>query len=580
VVHTGSTTTVDTPGVTVSIPAGDEPAGTTATLHVTSAPPAGLPTHQRYLGPTATLSLHGALAHPATLTFHAPSALSAAKMPPVVEWDDGHGGLRWLPTTWTAGRSKVTATTDHFSSGFLSGIDITGWAGEWASDFSNYVTGRSGVAQPSCGDEKNARADGTRVASDGGDRTKWCFGSVNGQHLLKVANNTRTYQQISYPSSWQVVDGFSASISADAVARNLGAMVTTARGTASRIVHGGDVLTLAVPNGASGRVTAETSIVAWDVSAISFGAQVYAAVAKAAGSALGQAAKGAADRIAVLLGATDQADELDELKSCMNDARDLTELDGGSAKAILKLAFKCVPDLMASQVKDVSMFALGVILKMVATAGGLVLTAVNLIVTGLREIWDNFAAFGGHSDTTYDIVISGVAQPLKTVDVTTYGEHPVTYRMTLWASDRIHGCSTHASGQVAAYFRAHPCRSAERFTWTMPFHGRTVVLEDEAVDVQPGPFSSTSTAHLEYEWAIKLIQLENAPGTGSINDLISEGARVPGAGGSVPGNEAFKVCTEDNGVTVFDAWYLDGSTVSQDPHLLALEQSLFLTRAI
>jgi len=74
------------------------------------------------------------------------------------------------------------------------------------------------------------------------------------------------------------------------------------------------------------------------------------------------------------------------------------------------------------------------------------------------------------------------------------------------------------------------------------------------------------------------VNLENAPGTGSINDLLRDGASMPGASGEIPPHEAFQVYSQDTGVTVFDAWFVHGSTPDQDPRLVSLEEDLFLSR--
>jgi hypothetical protein len=147
------------------------------------------------------------------------------------------------------------------------------------------------------------------------------------------------------------------------------------------------------------------SIVAWAVSAIFFGLDVYRLVAKAAGNALATAAKSATDRFALLLGATAEAEPLEALKECRKATADLTEMNETNAKDVLEFAWGCVPGMMKSQLQDVQVFAAGVLISMVGTAVGAILTAVNLLVTGARQIWDDIASFGGKSDPQYDIRI-------------------------------------------------------------------------------------------------------------------------------------------------------------------------------
>ncbi len=170
---------------------------------------------------------------------------------------------------------------------------------------------------------------------------------------------------------------------------------------------------------------------------------------------------------------------------------------------------------------------------------------------------------------------SSTQQPLRTITVTGLDPaHPGPYTLTLWATDRLTGnCAAHSYGKVVDFFRAHECRTAGRFLWTLPHNGRTVALAIEAVAVATGPESDV------YEYAGQFTQLEQADGTGSINDLLREGKRIPDAASSIPANEAFSVLSQDTGVAVFDAWYTTGATTSQDPDLVALEESLFLTDA-
>lgn len=405
-VRAGSVTTLAAVGVTVSLPDGAAADGTTVRLTVTAdsaslGPPDGI----EVAGPKVTVDLPGGLTKPATVTFPIPAGVADGTLSPVVVWQEAGGAWRWTPTTYAAGDPAVSATVDHFSWGFLGGIDVKRWAKDRWADLRNYLTGRRGVDQPHCGDEAAARAGGVEVTSDGGDRVKWCLGVDGGKRVLRVVNNMRTYVQISYPSGWKVVDGQSVSFSTDTVARVLGMLAVTPKGTASRIVDGGDTLTLAVPDGATGKVTAEMSIVAWDISAVFFGLDVYTLVAKAASNALATAAKGATDRFALLLGATAKAEPLDALKDCTKGISDLTEMSETKAWKVLEFAWKCVPGLMKSQLEDVHVFAAGVLIGMVGAAVGAILTAVHLLVTGARELWDEIASFGGKSDPQYDIQI-------------------------------------------------------------------------------------------------------------------------------------------------------------------------------
>jgi len=415
-IQAGSATTLTAAGITVTVPDGAVAAGTTVKLTVAEGVESPLLAEGlAALGPRVTVDVPGGLTQPATVTFPAPPGVDDESVIPVVAWQDGAGDWRWVPTTYDASQGTVSATVDHFSFGFLGGIDVKKWVSDRWNSFRNFITGRAGAAQPRCGDEAAARAGGVQVTSDSGDRVKWCFGVENGRRVLKITNNTRTYLQITYPETWHVADGASISLDVDTVARAFGAVVAKPRGTAARIVDGGDTLTLIVPDGASGRVTAESSVIAWTFSAILFGAETYALVARAAGSTLGTAAKNAVDRLAVLLGATSEAtSEVKALSECLKGMGGLVTLEtADTAWDTLKFAWQCVPQLMKSQLEDVRIFAAGVVLSMVGTAVGAILAAAHLLVTGARDLWDHIASLGGRSDAIYDIVIDDPAAVLN-----------------------------------------------------------------------------------------------------------------------------------------------------------------------
>ena len=59
-----------------------------------------------------------------------------------------------------------------------------------------------------------------------------------------------------------------------------------------------------------------------------------------------------------------------------------------------------------------------------------------------------------------------------------------------------------------------------------------------------------------YVYSSQFARLENESGTGSINDLLRAGTRLPGWPTSIPAAGAFEVTGEDNGLWIFDAWYL------------------------
>jgi hypothetical protein len=363
------------------------------------------------LGPVAEVMLEdGELTGAATVAFaldQAPQTDPDTEL--VVVWQDDPSGWRLVPAHWDAAQSEVIAEVDHFSRGFVGHIDIDRWISDRKNDAVNFFTGRSGADAPICGDEEAARAGGIEASSDGGDRVKWCFGvhETNGR-VLRVTNNTRAFTQITYPDSWRVVDPLSLTFSADSLARSLGAKVAVPTGKEARIVDGGDTLTLAISDDSPAKVTVEMSVVAWLTSTIVFAAESYLKVIKVMGNPLRDAAGRASDRAALLFGLDTAHSDVDVLIDCMKSISDLSDTDTSrlswtTAKALMKFTTDCVASYMKSRLENVQVFAIGTLLSIAGAIYSTLSTAVHLVVTGTRELWDQVASLGGEDDFLYDI---------------------------------------------------------------------------------------------------------------------------------------------------------------------------------
>ena len=157
--------------------------------------------------------------------------------------------------------------------------------------------------------------------------------------------------------------------------------------------------------------------------------------------------------------------------------------------------------------------------------------------------------------------------PVRTVPVNT--AEGATYVVKIWWDVHNRTCFDHAYGSIVTFLTTHPCGGLERFLATTTVNGRPVGFAMSQTGF-PG------TSHDLYGETGKFIQLEEADGTGSLNDLMREGYRLPSGPTSVPPGEVFNVLGQDQGATVWDVWYLDGSTPSNDPALTKLTQDLFL----
>jgi hypothetical protein len=160
------------------------------------------------------------------------------------------------------------------------------------------------------------------------------------------------------------------------------------------------------------------------------------------------------------------------------------------------------------------------------------------------------------------------ADPLKTVTV--HASSGLTYLVKIWAEVRDATCVDHAYGKpIIDFLTQHPCRGLQRYLGTTTVGGRAVGFAESTT-------SFTGTAVDPYVTSGKFRQLEEADGTGSLNDLLREGYRMPSGPSSVPSPDAFTVIGQDNGVTVWDVWYLAAPTANNDKALVQMAQDLFL----
>ena len=448
-------------GVTVALPVGA--ASGAGTLTVEPAEVGSLDDVPEGVAPVlaVNVSLKGIqLQQPATVSFPVPAGWAAGTSDPlVVMWQDGKGGWRLLP--FERNGEVVTAQTEHFSWGFLGTVDVQQWAAKARTSLGNYLSGRSGVEQPSCGDEKAARPAGVSVKSDGGDAVKWCFGVQDGKTVLKIANNRRTFATVTFPAAWKVKDTGTPSISPDAAARVLGTaaaeFVQLGKGQNARTINGGDTLTLVVGKTGSGTATVEGDFIAWAFSAIVFGIDVYTGVAGSLGvktsvadtwERFANTVTGGGDTgyLAAFLGCTRT------LSETVGEADPDTGLVNAADKALL-LLWGCLPKLMTADLKEVGnlMFGAGALLQVIGGVVGLVLSAVHLLVTGARELWDSFATFGGKSNVAYKIRIK------RTPTSTSRANLPDGYQVFAlttpaepnWPA-RTHGLTARQSGDTLA----------------------------------------------------------------------------------------------------------------------------------
>jgi hypothetical protein len=157
--------------------------------------------------------------------------------------------------------------------------------------------------------------------------------------------------------------------------------------------------------------------------------------------------------------------------------------------------------------------------------------------------------------------------PVRTATVTFAGR---TYPIQVWAEVRNATCADHAYGQVATFLTTHPCGGMTRQLATTSVNGKAVGFAVTAIDLP-----SSDPAH-PYANAAAFHALVDADGTGNVNDLMREGYRLPSGPSSVPSPDAFKTLAQDTGVNIYDMWYLNQSTPTNDPALLQMAQDIYL----
>lgn len=162
---------------------------------------------------------------------------------------------------------------------------------------------------------------------------------------------------------------------------------------------------------------------------------------------------------------------------------------------------------------------------------------------------------------------AGPAEPTGPVPgpTTVAGDDGNAYAMRIYAADSLDDCAAHSYGTSARRFlQENPCQAAHRLIAITRLGSRRLALSIITVDFAGDPYT-----------AARFVDLERAPGTGGMNDLLREGHRMPGVASHIPSTEAFSVRRSGSTVAVLDAWWLRGHTADHEADLVALEDALF-----
>jgi hypothetical protein len=158
---------------------------------------------------------------------------------------------------------------------------------------------------------------------------------------------------------------------------------------------------------------------------------------------------------------------------------------------------------------------------------------------------------------------SAALRPVRTVAVTGTPSGTI-YQVSIWAEKTDQNCHAHAHGSpVVSFLAKHPCATMTRRLGTTTVGGKAAGFALTAIR-----FSSAKTAS-----AFRVLVTKD--GTGNLDDLLSDGNRLPAGPRSVPAPDGFSAVSHDNEVLVVDSWYLTGSTPENDRPLTALANDFF-----
>lgn len=440
---------MDTGQVTVTVPAGSvEQAGTLRATPGTA--PRTVPGAAE-LGPAVSAELAGTeLTGPGEVTFEVPKHWAQRELIPVAAWQQPDGSWRWIPTEVRQQGRLAVARTPHFSDGVLAGIDPGSFARDALGSIGRWVTGRAGAPPPTCAEEEAVRED-VEVVSDSGDSVKWCLGREADRTVVKVTNNRLLYAQVSYPDEWENLTGPRVGVSLDRllepIATGIEQLAYQSAGRTVSLLRPGESMTIAVPDGATDRITVKGTPAAFFLQTLKTASEMMSTMRGFAGLPRGSASF---DQMFALLGEGkgDNAAWAGAAYSCLESfteqfTDDMTEPVTGPAQLqkVTAFAVECGAELGQADIVAsgplawVTSAALATVIGVYSVAS----TLLTQLVGAGREIFDGVRSLTSDvDDAAYDVLVGSTGRVPETLTGDYYvhgGQVVVRANGTATASD-------------------------------------------------------------------------------------------------------------------------------------------------
>jgi hypothetical protein len=334
---------------------------------------------------------------------------------------------RWRPVAsrYDAAGHTVTATVGHLSWWNPLTWDYHALADQASASFRQFVSG-SKPAQPRCPNEKRARADGTKVTSDGGSRVKWCYGEKNGKSLLRLVNARGYPALVSYPAGWDAQRQRSGSLAQALGSRLVEATAALPHGRSGVLLDGARQVTL-YPDQQPGT----TAVVGVKPSS---GGYILGDLEYAASTVefVGGKAPGAPDAARVSTAKLSEC--IPDLAKTAGTAA-VDDATSGLGTDLLRRSLHCVAGKAVAR----------------SLAGRFVVSAVNWLADGVDKVVAGGRAIADTLHAPYRISITaprGRSRPGSTAELSTKGYGPVRFGMTLHEAEQALGAAI--TTQVAA----------------------------------------------------------------------------------------------------------------------------------